>query len=311
MIEVDHISKIFGLVPAVRDISFSVAAGEILGFLGPNGAGKTTTMRILTGFYPPTAGAARVAGLDVFDQSLAVRKKIGYLPENVPLYGEMPVEDFLRFAAEIKGLPRSRRTSAVGEALEACRLEPVRRRFISKISKGYRQRVGLAQALIGDPEVLILDEPTIGLDPRQITEIRNIIKGFAGRKTVILSTHILPEVSMTCQRVVIVDQGRVAAEDTPANLSARLAGTDRVSLRVSGAGPDAPALLTSVEGVSRATQPEPGLLVVEAPLEVRPRLAAAVVQAGWELYEMTPVTASLEEVFLNIVTTEAEAEGDA
>ncbi|MFH1139919.1 MAG: ABC transporter ATP-binding protein [Pseudomonadota bacterium] len=307
MIEVEHISKSFGPTPAVRDVSFKVARGEILGFLGPNGAGKTTTMRILTGFYPPTTGSARVAGLDVFDNSLAVRTKIGYLPENVPLYGEMTVLDYLRFVAEVKKVPSGRRAADVDQALEACNLRDMKHRYIKKLSKGYRQRVGLAQALIGDPEVLILDEPTIGLDPRQITEIRNVIKSFAGRRTVILSTHILPEVSMTCDRVVIINRGMVAAEDTPANLSAQLAGAAKIKMRVAGPAGEVEKKLAALPGVKAVRRgDEEQVFMVEAEPEVRPRLAAEVCSAGWGLYEMTPLTASLEDVFLNLVTTETE-----
>ena len=311
MIEVDHISKYFGPIPAVRDVSFCVSPGEILGFLGPNGAGKTTTMRILTGFYPPTHGSARVAGLDVFEDSLAVRKKIGYLPENVPLYGEMTVRDYLGFVAEVKGVARSKRTGVLGRAVEDCRLDGVTGRYIKKLSKGYRQRVGLAQALIGDPEILILDEPTIGLDPKQINDIRNLIKGFAGRKTVILSTHILPEVSMTCQRVVIINEGRVVAEDTPQNLSAQLGAAGRVRIRVSGPAEDIQAELAGLPGVLSLTKGQgEEEFIVEAEEEIRPQLAVAVCAAGWDLYELTPVTASLEEVFLKVVTEEEEPQGD-
>ncbi|MDY6850455.1 MAG: ABC transporter ATP-binding protein [Thermodesulfobacteriota bacterium] len=305
MIEVDHISKYFGPVPAVRDVSFCVSPGEILGFLGPNGAGKTTTMRILTGFYPPTHGSARVAGLDVFEDSLAVRKKIGYLPENAPLYGEMTVRDYLGFVAELKGVARSKRVAAIGRAMEDCRLGKVAGRYIKKLSKGYRQRVGLAQALIGDPEVLILDEPTIGLDPKQINDIRTLIKGFTGQKTVILSSHILPEVSMTCQRVVIINEGRVVAEDTPHNLSAQPGAAGRVRIRVGGPGKDIQTALAGLPGVLNLTKGQgEGEFIVEAGDEVRPQLAAAVCAAGWDLYELTPVTASLEDVFLRVVTEE-------
>ncbi|MFH1091163.1 MAG: ABC transporter ATP-binding protein [Pseudomonadota bacterium] len=315
MIEVEHVSKNFGPIQAVRDISFHVDTGEILGFLGPNGAGKTTTMRILTGFYPPSSGRARVAGLDVLENSLAVRKKIGYLPENVPLYGEMAVEEYLRFVSEVKGVPRLKRTEAVGRAMEYCRLEEVKRRYIRKISKGFRQRVGLAQALIGDPEVLILDEPTLGLDPRQINEIREVIKGFAGEKTVILSTHILPEVSMTCQRVVIVDKGRVAAEDTPANLSLRLAGASRIKMRLSGPPDEILSRLSGLPGVLRVDRGDgQGLYLIEVGSEVRdeagPGLARAVCAWGWDLYEMTPLTVTLEDVFLKLVTREEETAAD-
>ncbi|MEW6261602.1 MAG: ATP-binding cassette domain-containing protein [Thermodesulfobacteriota bacterium] len=309
MIEVEHVSKYFGQIAAVSDVSFHVDQGEILGFLGPNGAGKTTTMRVLTGFYPPSGGRAKVAGWDVFEDSLAVRKKVGYLPENVPLYGEMTVDEYLGFVAEIKGLTRSERHGAVGRAMETCGLDGFSRRHIKKLSKGYRQRVGLAQALIGDPEVLILDEPTIGLDPRQINEIRNVIKGFAGRKTVILSTHILPEVSMTCQRVVIVNQGRVVAEDTPQNLSAQLAGQDRLRMRIGGPAAEIRTRLASLPGVRHVIDSTGEVFIIEAAASSRPVLAKAVVEAGWDLLEMTPLTATLEDVFLNLVTQEEEAAG--
>lgn len=317
MIEVEHIAKYFGAFPAVRDVSFHVRKGEILGFLGPNGAGKTTTMRILTGFYPPTSGSAKVAGRDVFENSLEVRRKIGYLPESVPLYGDMAVRDYLNFVSEIKGVDRGKRRGAVGRAMEACQLDDVAGRVIKKLSKGYRQRVGLAQALVGDPDILILDEPTIGLDPKQIKEIRNLIKSFVGEKTIILSTHILPEVSMTCQRVVIISEGRVLAEDTPQNLSARLAGANKLRLRVAGPPDDVHRRLGDVAGVlglTRLTEPggEDGLgaWIVDAEASVAPQIAAAVCSAGWNLFELTPLTASLEDVFLRLVTKE-EAVQDA
>ena len=309
MIEVDHISKHFGTISAVRDISFNVNRGEILGFLGPNGAGKTTTMRILTGFYPPSTGSARVAGLDVVENSLEVRRKIGYLPENVPLYGEMTVGDYLKFVSEVKEVDRSKRRSAVEQAMETCQIKDMRHRFIRKLSKGYRQRVGLAQALIGDPEILILDEPTIGLDPRQIREIRNVIKSFAGEKTVILSTHILPEVSMTCQRVVIVNQGRVAAEDSPQNLSAAISGANLVRLRVGGPEEAVKARLSEVPGVTGVTGSD-SVYLVEAEETARPQLASVITHSGWDLFEMTPQSATLEDVFLNLMTTEEEAAND-
>lgn len=311
MIEVDHVAKHFGLIQAVQDVSFRVNKGEILGFLGPNGAGKTTTMRVLTGFYPPTSGSARVDGLDVFEKPMEIRKMIGYLPENVPLYGEMTVSGYLRFVAEVKRTPRSKRTESIGAAMEACQLNGVSNRYISKLSKGYRQRVGLAQALIGDPDVLILDEPTIGLDPKQINEIRKVIKGFAGRKTVILSTHILPEVSMTCDRVVIVNQGRVVAEDTPANLSTQLSGSDRIRLKASGPAAEISTSISSIAGVHNVSSgDEEGLFHVEAEQEARPEIAKVICNAGWDLFEMSPMTATLEEVFLNLVTTEQEAADD-
>jgi ABC-2 type transport system ATP-binding protein len=312
MIEVDHISKLFGSILAVQDITFQVGKGEILGFLGPNGAGKTTTMRMLTGFFPPSSGSARIAGLDVFEESLAIRRKIGYLPENVPLYNEMIVKDYLGFAAEVKGLDRGQRKRAVNKVIDSCGLEAVRKRSIKKISKGYRQRVGLAQALVGDPELLILDEPTIGLDPQQIAEIRGMIKGFAREKTVILSTHILPEVSMTCERVIIINNGRIVAEDTPEKLSSELAGGERVRLRSSGPPADVEARLSQVEGAIRVKQEDGrGTFVVEVEPgeEVRSRLAAAVFKSGWDLFELVPLTVSLEDVFINLVTQENEAAG--
>jgi len=305
MIEVERVSKYFGPIPAVREVTFRVNPGEILGFLGPNGAGKTTTMRILTGFYPPTGGSVRVAGLDVFENSLAVRKKIGYLPENVPLYGEMTVRDFLFFAADIKGVGKAKRNEDVGRVMEVCRIEAVAGRYIKKLSKGFRQRVGLAQALVGDPEVLILDEPTIGLDPRQINEIRSLIRSFAGEKTVILSTHILPEASMTCQRVVIINQGVVVAEDTPENLGARLSGGRRIKARIEGPADQVLAALKRLSGVRAVTSGDgAGSYLLEVEEEIRPQLAAAVCKSGWDLYEMVQVSATLEDVFLNLVTEE-------
>jgi ABC-2 type transport system ATP-binding protein len=311
MIEVDHLAKYYGPVQAVRDISFRVEKGEILGFLGPNGAGKTTTMRVLTGFYPPNQGSAKVAGLDVLENPLAVRKKIGYLPENVALYGDMPVDKYLWFVAEVKGVGRAKRAEQVGSAMDACQLNAMSKRYIKKLSKGYRQRVGLAQALIGDPEVLILDEPTIGLDPRQINEIRNLIKGFAGEKTVILSTHILPEVSMTCQRVVIVNQGMVVAEDTPENLSAQLSEADRVRMRVVGPRDEIKDALEKVPGVTGVAFGETDdLFFVDSKAEARPQMASTVCSSGWDLLEMTPQFASLEDVFLKLVTSEETEAGD-
>jgi ABC-2 type transport system ATP-binding protein len=218
MIEVLKLSKRYGDLAAVREVSFTAAPGQILGFLGPNGAGKTTTMRIITGFLPATAGTVRVCGFDVFEQSMEVRRRIGYLPENPPLYNDMAVDGYLRFAARLKGVARGDIAGAVDRVLETCGLTAVRQRLLGHLSKGFRQRVGLAQALIHDPEVLILDEPTIGLDPRQIIEIRSLIKAIGGKRTVVLSTHILPEVAQVCEKVVIINDGRVVVEDMLANL---------------------------------------------------------------------------------------------
>jgi ABC-2 type transport system ATP-binding protein len=219
MIEVANLSKRYGDVAAVRDASFTAPAGQILGFLGPNGAGKTTTMRIITGFLPATSGTVRVEGFDVFTQSSEVRRRIGYLPENPPLYNDMTAEGFLRFVARLKGMARGDIGAALDRVLETCGLTGVRDRLLGHLSKGYRQRVGLAQALIHDPPVLILDEPTIGLDPRQIIEIRSLIRTLGGKRTVVLSTHILPEVSQVCDKVVIINDGRIVVEDTLANLT--------------------------------------------------------------------------------------------
>ena len=219
MIEVANLSKRYGDLAAVRDVSFSAASGQILGFLGPNGAGKTTTMRIITGFMPATAGTVRVDGFDVFEQSTEVRRRIGYLPENPPLYNDMAVAPYLRFVAKLKGMGRADIPAALDRALETCGLTAVRDRLLGHLSKGFRQRVGLAQALIHDPPVLVLDEPTIGLDPRQIVEIRSLIRTLGGKRTVVLSTHILPEVSQVCDKVVIINDGRIVAEDTLANLT--------------------------------------------------------------------------------------------
>ena len=310
MIEVNNISKLFGQVMAVKDVSFEVADGETLGFLGPNGAGKTTTMRILAGFFPPTSGTVKIGGKDVFQESLAVRRMIGYLPENVPVYGDMPVSDYLSFVAEVKGLSRAARKKSVGEAVESCGLGSVEGRMIKKISKGFRQRVGLAQALVGDPRLLILDEPTIGLDPQQISEIRNLIRGFSGKKTIILSTHILPEVSMTCDRVAIIREGRVIATGTPGELSAEMSGGSRLRLRTNGPVGEVKERLSKVAGVVGL---DPGsaqagyIMKVERGDAVQARVAAAVVQSGWDLYELTPITASLEDVFLELVTRESGA----
>jgi len=221
MIDVENLTKRYGDFTAIKDLSFRVGKGEIVGFLGPNGAGKTTTMRILTGFLPATSGMVTVSGFDIFSDPMNVKKRVGYLPEHPPVYTEMPVDGYLRYVAKIKGVPRKKREGALDYVVERCGLSDVRRQIIGKLSKGYKQRVGLAQAMIHDPEVLILDEPTIGLDPKQIIEIRGLIKSLAGNHTIILSTHILPEVTMVCQRVLIIDRGRIVADDTLENLTAQ------------------------------------------------------------------------------------------
>jgi ABC-2 type transport system ATP-binding protein len=314
MIEVEQLSKSYGPIKAIEDISFMVEKGEILGFLGPNGAGKSTTMRILTCFMPPTSGTARIAGYDIFKDSLQVRRRIGYVPENAPLYTDMPVVSFLKFVGEIKGLSRRERLRQVGQVMEACGIKDVQHRYIGKLSKGYRQRVALAQALLGNPEVLILDEPTIGLDPRQIIDIRQLIKSMAGQKTIILSSHILPEVSMTCQRVIIINRGRLVAVDTPENLTTKLQKSSRLLVRVEGPATDVVRALGAVPGVQTVKQDGVGptnvvtcVVESEKDRDVRKDIAAAVVHQQWGLLELRPVDLTLEEVFVRLVTEEKES----
>jgi len=257
-IEVENLSKFYGPARGIEDVSFSVKKGEIMGFLGPNGSGKTTTMRILTCFFPPTGGTARICGTDILNDSFSVRQKIGYLPENVPLYTDMPVFSYLNFFAEIKGIPARRKKSKVDEVIQRCELQSVSHRLIRKLSKGFRQRVGIAQALLNDPEVLILDEPTVGLDPKQIIDIRSLIKGLGGSQTVILSTHILPEVSMTCDRVIIMHQGKLIAVDTPADLTKRLQQTPKIILKAEGPTGDILRTIGTIEGITSIDRREPG-----------------------------------------------------
>ena len=310
MIEVQHLTKRYGPFTAVDDVSFRVERGEILGFLGPNGAGKTTTMRVLTGYMPPTEGKAIVAGYDVFTQPIDAKRRTGYLPETPPLYPEMTVRDYLTFVAKIKGVPRSERKARVETVMERTRVADMARRHCLKLSKGYRQRVGLAQAILHNPEVLILDEPTAGLDPKQIIETRELIKELAGDHTIILSTHILPEVSQTCQRVVIINKGRVVAIDTPDNLTARLRGSETMYLQVDTAGSDATAALRRVAGVTRVAESDrrDGLVGYEIESQqgrdVRRDLARTVVTSGWGLLELRPMRMSLEEIFLSLTTEE-------
>ena len=312
MIDVQHLNKSYADKVAVKDVTFSVKPGEILGFLGPNGAGKTTTMRILTGYMPATSGSAKVAGFDVFGQSLDVRKRIGYLPENVPLYPDMSVQFYLSFVARLKGLPGPKLKERLEYALKVCRIDDVRTRLIGKLSKGYRQRVGLAQAIIHDPDVLILDEPTVGLDPKQINETRELIRGLGGKHTIILSTHILPEVSMTCGRVVIINEGQVVAEDSPENLTHRLQGQDRVHVEARAPRPALLETLRALPGVTHVTTREvEGRVHAEieaaSQRDVRADVAAAVVGQGWSLLELRAATMSLEDIFLKLTTREEAA----
>jgi ABC-2 type transport system ATP-binding protein len=312
LIEVQDLTKAFGSVTAVDHVSFTVNKGEILGFLGPNGAGKTTTMRILTGFMPATSGTARIGGFDVFNDSIQVHRRIGYLPEVPPLYPDMSVGAYLDFVARIKDVPSETRAGRVADALKKANIEDKRDELIKRLSRGYKQRVGLAQALVHDPDVIILDEPTVGLDPKQIIEVRNLIKGLAGTHTIILSTHILPEVSATCDRVVIINKGKIAAIDTPQNLTMQLKGGQRI--RIEAQAPEKPLqqLLAQIPGASRVNvEPARASGHVAATIEVSPgkdirsEIAAKVVAAGWALYELRGVSMSLEEIFLQLTTDDA------
>jgi len=310
MIEVERLTKHYGPVTAIRDVSFSVAPGQIVGFLGPNGAGKSTTMRILSCFMPASSGSARVAGYDVFRESLEVRRRIGYLPENVPLYTEMRVGPYLEFVAEVKGVSRSDRRRRVADVMDRCRVADVQNRLIGTLSKGYRQRVGLAQAIVSDPEVLILDEPTIGLDPRQITEIRSLIKSLAGQHTVILSTHILPEVSMVCSGVIIINKGAVVAQGPIDSLVDQFFPTARVEVEIVG---PPPAVRDRIRGISGVLSVEDQMVangaaryVVEAARgrDVRAEIFKLAAQQQWDLLELRRVGMTLEEVFIRIVAGE-------
>jgi ABC-2 type transport system ATP-binding protein len=309
VIEVQHLTKRYGPTTAVNDVSFRVEKGEVLGFLGPNGAGKTTTMRVLTGYMPATEGKAIVAGYDVFDQPIEAKRRTGYLPETPPLYPEMTVRDYLMFVSRIKGVPRADRRARVQEVMERTRVADMAQRHCSKLSKGYRQRVGLAQAILHNPEVLILDEPTAGLDPKQIIETRQLIKELGGDHTIILSTHILPEVSQTCHRVVIINKGHVVAVDTPDNLTARLRGSETMYLQVEApSAANVKSALEAVPGVTSVTAPDGRGAIATFEVnsgsgqDVRRGLASTVVSNGWGLLELRPLRMSLEEIFLHLTT---------
>jgi ABC-2 type transport system ATP-binding protein len=313
VIEVQHITKRYGGFTAVDDVSFKVERGEILGFLGPNGAGKTTTMRILTGYMPPTDGRAAVAGYDVFTHPIEAKQRTGYLPETPPLYPDMTVREYLDFVARIKGVPPKERKERVTTVMRRTHVDDVAGKHCGKLSKGYRQRVGLAQAIIHNPEVLILDEPTAGLDPKQIIETRALIRGLAGDHTIVLSTHILPEVAQTCQRVVIINKGRVVAVDTPDGLTARLRGAETMYVQIDAEGADALTALQQVAGVTRVAASEQRSVnaaiqgfEVESTrgTDVRREIARAVVTRGWGLLELRPMRMSLEEIFLQVTTEE-------
>lgn len=300
MIRVTELTKDYGPRRAVDHITFEAQQGEILGFLGPNGAGKTTTMRILAGYIPPTLGEAQVAGYDVVDESLEVRRRVGYLPETVPLYPDMTVFDYLKFMADLRHLPDGE--DRVDDALEMVGMENRSEGYISNLSKGMRQRVGLAQALLHKPEVLILDEPTIGLDPAQVVDVRNLIREIGKERTVLLSTHILSEAQQVCDRVLIINKGCIVAEDTPDNLRGRLAGAERVMLRVRGEADELPAQIKKIPGVQGAKLISDDSIEFQfAPgQDVRPAVAKMIVKAGYDLLELRQVGMSLEEIFLEL-----------
>jgi ABC-2 type transport system ATP-binding protein len=309
MIEVKGLTKKFGNIVAVNNLNFSVKKGEILGFLGPNGAGKTTTMRILTCYSPATEGTATIGGYDIFDDFLEIKKILGYLPEAPPLYLELTTREYLLYVSKLKNMPSSKRKSALDNVVQRCGLEKVIDRVLNNLSKGYRQRVGLAQALINDPEVLILDEPTVGLDPKQIIEIRELIKSLAGERTVILSTHILPEVTQTCQKIIIINEGTIVAEDTYEKLSAELKKTDKVKAVIKTPKDGVVDKLKKIGGVYHVKgdfDGEQKTIIVESGIErdVREDIASIIVNSGCGLLELKHEIMSLEDVFLQLITKE-------
>ena len=300
MIRVEGLTKDYGERRAISNLNFETKQGEIVGFLGPNGAGKTTTMRILTGYMPPTEGTATVAGYDIVSESLEVRKRVGYLPETVPLYTDMTAFEYLKFMADLRKIPNS--ADRAFEVLEMVGLDKRAESHIGNLSKGMKQRVGLAQALIHSPEVLILDEPTIGLDPAQVVEVRNLIREIGKQRTVMLSTHVLSEAQQVCDRVLIINKGKIVAEDTPENLQARLVGSERAALRVRGDADGLSKLIGKIKGVQNIhTAPDGSVEFQFAPgQDVRPEVAKAVINGGYELLELRPVGMSLEEIFLEL-----------
>lgn len=304
MIRVSGLTKDYGVRRAIDNLTFEAEQGEIVGFLGPNGAGKTTTMRILSGYMPPTEGEATVAGYDVVAESIEVRRRVGYLPETVPLYNEMTVFDYLKFMADLRHLPNGE--ERVDETLEMVGLEDRADGYIGNLSKGMRQRVGLAQALLHRPEVLILDEPTIGLDPGQVVDFRNVIREIGKERTVLLSTHILSEAQQLCDRVLIINKGRIVAEDTPANLQASLIGSERGMLRVRGEADDLIEAIRKIKGITSVQPKEDGVLEFQfAPgQDVRANVARTTVEEGYDLLEMRPIGMSLEDIFLQLTREE-------
>src|SRR5206468_8082372 len=311
MIKVENLTKRYAGQPAIRDLNFEVSQGEIMGFLGPNGAGKTTTMRILAGFMPPTSGRATVAGFDVFEQSLQARAHLGYMPENVPLYSDMRVTEYLNYRAALKGVPHRRIAERVGDVKQLCGLKDVERKLIGTLSKGYRQRVGLADALLAEPDLLILDEPTIGLDPNQIRQVRELIKNLGKQHTILLSTHILPEVEMTCSRVIIINKGRIEACDTPENLLGQIRTAGGVVLEAKVGSDDGAEELRKIAGVRDVTASTDGeweifALRVEANTDVREEVFRLATVRRWTVRELSQRKATLEDVFVEITHPDAE-----
>ncbi|MER3446987.1 MAG: MFS transporter [Candidatus Dadabacteria bacterium] len=308
MIEVQNLTKRYGNLVAVDNVSFRVEHGEILGFLGPNGAGKTTTMRIITGYMPPTDGSVRVADFDVLENPMKAKRLIGYLPENPPLYNDMTVEGYLDFVADLKRVSKKDKKRKVDIAMERCGIANVRKRLIGNLSKGYRQRIGIAQAIVHDPVVLVLDEPTIGLDPKQIIEIRHLIKSLAGERTVVLSTHILPEVTMVCTRVVIINEGRIVLEESLDRISERVGGAQVLFLKINYRNDEVREKILSLDHVSHVTENASGEFIIrtKGTADIREELAKTIVQNGWGLLEMRPLTHTLEDVFLKVISTEGE-----
>ena len=309
MIQAEGLTHYYGPYPAIQDVNFGVRRGEILGFLGPNGAGKTTTMRILTGFMPPTRGTVTLDGYDVVEQSLEARRRVGYLPETVPLYTDMSVNGYLKYMGTLRGMPPKSIKARLDDVIGVCRLGDYRKTQIGKLSKGFRQRVGIAQAILHEPEVLVLDEPTIGIDPIQVVETRRLIKDLGKDQTVVLSSHILPEVSMLCDRVLIIDEGRIVAEDTPKNLAEGLQGVDRLEVEVGGPAAEILPVLKAVRGVNDVSHLNNNgrhtyTIQAQAGQDLRGAISQAVISNGWSLRGLQMGGMSLEEIFLRLTTHE-------
>ena len=306
MIRVHNLTKNYGSLRAIDNISFELSKGDVLGFLGPNGAGKTTTMRIITGYMPPTKGSVHIEGSDIFDHPLETKRQIGYLPENPPLYNDMNVLDYLQFVADIKKVPSKEKKERILYVMDRCGITGVAKRIIAHLSKGYKQRVGIAQALINNPSVLVLDEPTNGLDPVQIIEIRDLIKSLSGERTVILSTHILPEVTMICSRVIIINEGRIALEESLDSLSENLKSSQNLYFKVRSSEEDIKEKIESIDNISRVSSSAPGeyVIVPSNGVDIREDLTKAAVNNNWGLLELRPLTHTLEEIFLKVISSE-------